>query len=333
MHQDTIMTAEKKQTIIGQSAKLQEIVRTTDLIAGTDVPVLITGDTGTGKDLFAYRIHQKSLRKQRPFVKLNCSSLNASLTAKDADSVIFGAQLGIKKNSFAGANNDTQGLIAKARSGTLFFDNIDELPLELQAKLLHFIETGEIQASGFLSPQKYDVRVIAATHENLTKAVEASVFREDLYYRLNVIPLELPALQERENDIILLIEHFFKEYVREKRLAAPTFSKTALKQLMQYNWPGNIRELKNFSERMFILFSAREIDLANLPQEIRCHSKSETRQESPFILPASGIKLESVEVDLMLQALDKTSGNKSQAARLLGLTRDTFLYRLKKYSL
>jgi len=177
------------------------------------------------------------------------------------------------------------------------------------------------------------VRVIAATNKGLSKAVEAGDFRADLYYRLNVIPLELPALKERKGDVSLLVEYFFKKYVREKRLAAPTFSKAALKQVTQYNWPGNIRELQNFSERMFILFSAREIDVTNLPQEIRCHSKSETQNESPFTLPASGIKLESVEVDLMLQALDKTSGNKSQAARLLGLTRDTFLYRLKKYSI
>jgi len=319
------MTSVKKQTIIGQSSKVQEILRTTDLIAGTDVPVLITGDIGTGKDLFAHRIHHKSPRKQRPFIKLNCSSLST----KYAESVIFGH----KKRSLSDTNDDAQGLVAKARSGTLFLDNIGELPLALQAKVLHFVETGEIQTQGFLSSQKYDVRVIAATNKGLSKAVEAGDFRADLYYRLNVIPLELPALKERKGDVSLLVEYFFKKYVREKRLAAPTFSKAALKQVTQYNWPGNIRELQNFSERMFILFSAREIDVTNLPQEIRCHSKSETQNESPFTLPASGIKLESVEVDLMLQALDKTSGNKSQAARLLGLTRDTFLYRLKKYSI
>lgn len=318
------MALEKKHTIVGESTKLQEVLRTVDLIACTDVPVLITGDTGTGKDLFAHRVHHQSRRKQYPFITVNCSSLDT----EHAEPVLFGANKG------KGALNSAKALIAQARSGTLFLDEIEELSLELQTKLLYFIENGKVLSVGVGSPQKYDVRIVVATKNDLFIAVEAGKFRADLYYRLNVIPLELPALNQRENDVSLLIEYFFKELVRERRLVSPSFSKVALRQVISYQWPGNIRELQNFCERMFILFSGKEIDVGNLPHEIRNFFKSVNQNgSSPFSLPSSGIKLESVEVDLMLQALDKTSGNKSQAARLLGLTRDTFLYRLKKYSI
>ena len=315
------MRLEKVHTIVGKSAKVQELLRTVDLIAGTDVPVLITGDIGTGKDLFAQHVHYQSRRKQCSFITINCSSLHPEY----AESLIFGC------NKYV--SNGTKPLITKARYGTLFFDEVAALSLSLQSKLLHFIETGEVQPLGVTSSQKHDVRIITATNRDLYKDVEAGSFRADLYYRLNVIPLELPVLSERENDILLLIEYFLKELVREKRFSAPSFSKRALRQLTLYKWPGNLRELRNFCERMFILFSGKEVDVSNLPHEIRLYSTSVINSDSPFNLPACGIKLESVEADLILQALDKACGNKSQAARLLGLTRDTFLYRLKKYSI
>lgn len=317
------MALERKYTIITQSSKVQELLRTVDLVAGTDVPVLITGDTGTGKNLFASRVHKKSRRKQSPFCSINCSSLNEEY----AESIIFGSDENIS------ISNSGKALIAKARGGTLFFNEVSKLSLDIQGKLLHFIEMGEVQANGVAFPQKCDVRIVVATSQDLYKDVEAGKFRADLYYRLNVIPLELPLLSERGNDTSLLIEHFFKELVQERRLVSPSFSRIALRQILLYEWPGNIRELRNFCERMFVLFSGKEIDVGNLPHEIRNFSRSSINNDSPFSLPASGIKLESVEVDLMLQALDKTCGNKSQAARLLGLTRDTFLYRLKKYSI
>lgn len=318
------MISDKKQEIVGQSSKVQEVLRTADLVAGTDVPVLIIGETGTGKDLFAQGIHNMSQRKKHPFIRLSCSSISEDY----ARSLVSGGGRHVKGNT-----DSMQELIAQARFGTLCFDEITELSLELQAKLLSFIENGEIQQDALLPARKYNVRIIAASNKNLTKEVETGKLRSDLYYRLNVIPLELPVLAEREGDVSLLIEYFFREFVRDKRLASPVFTKTALRKILQYNWPGNIRELRNFCERMFILFSGKDIDLSNLPHEIRRYSKSVPQIDSPFGLPASGIKLESVEIDFMLQALDKTSGNKSQAARLLGLTRDTFLYRLKKYSI
>lgn len=300
--------------IIGQSPKIQEVLRTADLIAGTDVPVLISGDTGTGKDLFARRIHQQSARKQRVFIKVNC----ASLDEMSSDSCLFG-------------DEKIEGAIKKARSGTLFLNEVATLPQFLQAKLLHFIETGETIRSDN-SVKKYDVRLIVSSNQNLFTCVEQGTFQADLFYRLNVIPVELPALKARQEDVMLLVDHFFRQFVREQHQMAPSLTKAAIKKLTQYDWPGNIRELQNFCERMFILFSGKEVDVINLPHELRQYS-CKTNLDSPFSLPASGIKLEVVEVDLIQQALQTTGGNKSKAARLLGLTRDTFLYRLKKYSI
>jgi len=313
-----------KTQIVGKSTKFQEVLRTVGLVAVTDVPVLISGETGTGKKLLAQNIHQQSHRKQRSLVSVNC----AALPEEFAESMLFG-------NKESESNDKALGYIAKARSGTLFLDEISTLSQALQVKLLHFIETGEIQAVGDTTPRKYDVRIIVATNKNLIDEVAAGDFCADLFYRLNVIPVELPALKERQGDVVLLMEHFFRELVHEQHQTAPDFSKAALKQIVLYNWPGNIRELHNFCERMFILFSGKQVDVSNLPQEIRLFlsSSSENTSNQPFSLPASGIKLDEVEVDLMQQALQSARGNKSRAARLLGLTRDTFLYRLKKYSI
>lgn len=286
--------------IIGQSPKLQEVLRTADLVAGTNVPVLITGDTGAGKDLFAQRIHQQSSRKQRAFIKLNCASASIEMQLFDAK----------------------KGALSQARSGTLFLDEISDLPAALQSKLLQFMED-----------EKFDVRIIVATHKNLYKEVEADNFRSDLFYRLNVIPVELPPLKEREGDVALLMDYFLRCFVAEQHQAMPSFSKAALKKLMEYNWPGNIRQLHNFCERMFILFSAKEVQVTNLPHEFQSFRSSETSLGTAFSLPSTGINLEQIEVDFIQQALQNSNGNKSHAARLLGLTRDTFLYRLKKYSL
>lgn len=304
--------------IIGQSTPLKEVLRIAELVAGTDVPVLIMGATGTGKAVFAHHIYQQSRRHKHPFFKQNC----ASLSAETAESVLLG--------NCDNAADKIIGLVYQARSATLYLDEITALPLSLQAKLLNLIETGEFMPKGCALNKRSDVRIIASTNKDLHEEVAAGRFRADLYYRLNVIPLELPTLAERKDDIGLLIEYFFSLFVREKRLTSPSLSHAALRMLSHYNWPGNIRELKNVCERLFVLFHGREIGVNNLPAEIRHFS---SRSQSPFYLPDGGIQLESVEIDLMRQALDKSQGNKSKAARLLGLTRDTFLYRLKKYAL
>ena len=302
-------------------------MRTLELVAVTDVPVLITGDTGTGKDLVAQQIHEKSQRKQHELITVNC----AALPEEHAESMLFGHQ----KGAFTEATQNSIGYMGQARSGTVFFDEISELSHNIQAKLLRFIENGEIQPIGYSTPRKYNVRVIAASNKDLAEEVRKGNFRADLYYRLNVIPLELPALKEREGDIVVLLEYFMRTLVQQHRRVQPSFTQAALKQITQYDWPGNIRQLHNFCERMFILFSGKEIDITNLPQELRSYTRAKTSQSahSPFSLPATGIKLERVEIDLIHQALEKTNGNKCRAARLLGLTRDTFLYRLKKYAI
>jgi len=312
-----------KIQIVGKSAKFQEVIRTVELVSVTDVPVLLSGESGTGKALLAKNIHATSQRKHREFISVNC----AALPQEFAESMLFGC----KKSASENATENYSGYIAQARSGTLFLDEISALSLVVQVKLQRFLESGEILAVGDSVPRKCDVRLIVATDKNLSDEVNAGNFRADLFYRLNVIPVELPTLKEREGDVALLMEHFFRQFVREQHHAAPSFTKAALKQITQYKWPGNIRELHNFCERMFILFSGKEVDITNLPHELRSYSN--TNPDSPFSLPAAGIKLEMVEVDLMQQALHTTSGNKSRAARLLGLTRDTFLYRLKKYSI
>ncbi len=286
--------------IIGKSPKLQEVLRTADLVSAINVPVLISGDTGTGKDLFARRIHQQSSRKQRAFIKLNCASAS------------------IETQLF----EPKKGAISQARSGTLFLDEISDLPTTLQSELLQFLED-----------DKFDVRIIVATHKNFYEEVEAGNFRADLFYRLNVIPIELPPLKEREGDVALLMDYFLRCFVAEQHQAMPSFSKSAVKKLIEYNWPGNIRQLHNFCERMFVLFGATEVQVTNLPHEFQRFKSSETNLESFLNLPSAGINLEQIEVNLIQQALQNSNGNKSHAARLLGLTRDTFLYRLKKYSL
>ena len=320
------MMTEMNKKIIGQSAKMQELMRAADLVAVTDVPVFISGETGTGKELMAHRVYQQSHRSKRAFLTINC----ATLAEEHAESFLFGH----KQGAFSGAGTNNPGMIAKAGSGTLFFDEISELSLSLQVKLLRFIETGEVQPLGYSSPRHYDVRIIAATSKNLAEEVKQGNFRADLYFRLNVIPLELPPLRERKEDIPDLMAHFFSEFVRKQHLTPPGFTQMALKQINKYDWPGNVREIRNFCERLLILFAGKDVDVTNLPHEMRYFSSlSSGREGSSFSLPENGIKLESVEVDLMLQALDKSSGNKSKAARLLGLSRDTFLYRLKKYSI
>ncbi len=300
----------KIQPIIGKSPSIQAVLRTADLIAGTDVPVLIKGKTGTGKDLFANRIHQQSKRKQGALIKVNCASLSDDLT---------GEMLFAKK-----------GLIEKAQNGTLYLDGVSRLIPPLQEKILAFIETLSLSFSTGSKTKNYNVRIIASTNTSLLADVEAGKFRADLYYRLNVIPLELPDLSERDGDIQLLMDSFMRDLVHTHHQRSPEFSHAAMQLILKHNWPGNVRELYNFCERMFALFSEKVIDVANLPSELRPQFKPKS---SPFSLPESGIKLEALEVDFILQALNTTGGNKSQAARLLGLTRDTFLYRLKKYSI
>lgn len=309
--------------IKGNSPELMEVLRSADLVAVTDVAVMITGETGTGKDLLAKHIHTSSRRQDKPFITVNCAALPESL----AESLLFGHLQG----AFTGATSPRKGFIAEADGGTLLLDEIGEMPAAIQAKLLRFLESGEYQPLGMVDARHADVRIIAATNSNLIDDVEAGSFRRDLYFRLNVIPLEVPPLRNRTGDLAQLLHALNENLANEHSLQAPTYTSAAIGAMEKYDWPGNIRELRNFIERMLILFNGGVVDVTNLPHEIK--SQSNRSVGSLFNLPTGGIDLESLEITLMNQALESSNGNKSRAARLLGLTRDTFLYRLKKYAI
>jgi len=307
--------------LIGKSAEFQQVINAASIIANTDVTVLLEGATGSGKELLAKALHSSSPRCQQPYITVNC----AALPEKLAESQLFGH----RKGAFTGADSDQCGFVQKAEGGTLFLDEIGELSLSIQAKLLRFIEYGECQCLGDAKPQKTNVRIVAATNHDLQQKVSNGEFREDLYYRLKIVPLRLPSLQQRKDDVAILAKHFFVTLAAQHGIAKPSISKDALNALKEYEWPGNVRELRNLCESLLVLLQGRAIEKSNLPS----HIVSPQTQASSFKLPASGIKLDDLEMDLLNQALQATQGNKSRAARMLGITRDVFLYRLKKYSI
>ncbi len=311
--------------LIGQSAELLNVIRSAQIVAATDVTVLVEGDTGTGKELLARALHESSLRADQAFITINCAALPEALV----ESELFGH----RKGAFTGAISDQSGYIHEAEGGTLFLDEIGELPLSVQAKLLRFIENGECQSVGDSHTRTVNVRLIAATNRNLQHQVEQGSFRADLYYRLKIVPLELPALQQRGKDITLLINHYLTCLAEQHGLARPKLSRAALHRLQNYSWPGNVRELRNLCVRLVVLLPGQVIEDTNLPLLSEPDSVGSTSDARAFKLPRQGLCLESLETDLIRQALGQTGGNKSHAARLLGISRDAFLYRLKKYSI
>ncbi|HEY8160268.1 MAG TPA: sigma-54 dependent transcriptional regulator [Methylobacter sp.] len=309
--------------IIGQSPALDSLIRSAKIVAATDVTVLLKGETGTGKEVLATAIQRASARADKAFITLNCAALPESLI----ESELFGH----KKGSFTGATTDKQGLFQAADGGTLFLDEINSLPLSIQAKLLRFLESGECLPVGEIKPYKVNVRVISATNADLNKQIEAGEFRSDLYFRLNVVPLELPSLAQRTEDIESLIKHFLTLFEDAHNLTTPKFSKQALKTLKAYSWPGNIRELRNLCERLSILLAGRVIEPENLPSEFTAKIISNVPTTTDFTLPEAGLKLDTLEADLIHQALSRTKGNRSKSAKLLGISRDTLLYRMQKH--
>jgi two-component system response regulator HydG len=310
------------QRLIGQSPNFEALLRSARMVAATDVTVLVVGETGTGKEVLAHALKQHSPRADKPFITLNCAALPEAL----AESELFGH----KKGAFTGAVGNQIGRLQAADGGTVFLDEVDSLPVPLQAKLLRFLETGEIQPVGETHTFNVNVRIIAATNANLQDKIARGEFRRDLYYRLNVVPLEIPPLRERLGDIQVLLQHFMKQFAQEHKLPETSFSKAALNRLTAYPWPGNVRELRNVCERLSILLAGRTIDESNLPLEIVNRAPA---QKPLFDLPELGIDLEKVEVDLIRQALNRTNGNRSRSARLLGISRDTLLYRMQKYGI
>ena len=300
----------KFENIIGRSGAMQEIFGTVERIAGTRATVLLCGESGVGKDRIARAIHQHSPRKDRPFVKINCTAIPENLM----ESELFGYE----KGAFTGATVSKPGKFEQANTGTVFLDEIGDVPASVQVKLLRVLQDREFERLGSNRTMHTDVRVIAATNVDLRAALEQGTFREDLYYRLNVVPINIPPLRERKEDIPFLAEHFALKFNGE-------LSEGAIERLTSYHWPGNVRELENVLERSILLAPTPRLEAADVRIEA---SRSPRSVEGGSNFLPEGMTLDQYEQSILREALKRANGNKSQAARLLGLTRNALRYRL-----
>lgn len=311
-------------TLITQNEVMRGILSRIDKIVDSDSSILLIGETGVGKEIFSEYIHQTSSRALRPFVKIALSALPADLL----ESELFGHERG----SFTSANTEKKGLLEIADTGSIFLDDIDDVPLQIQTKLLRVLESRELMRIGGTKPIPIDVRLITASKVDLKELVNRGIFRADLFYRINVIPVDIPPLRERRDDIPPLVEYFLKHYKPEKELKV---SPSALKAMVNYSWPGNVRELKNVIQRI-ALFVEEEVQLIDLPPEIQDENPME------FLLKACNKCYIDGEMDfdqivkclehnLLKEALKKSLGNQSQAAKSLGLSLSTFRDKLKKH--
>lgn len=311
-------------TLVGRSYGMRRIAELIARIAdkASSTNILIRGESGTGKDVVARAIHAHGTRRSRPFISVNCTALPEHLV----ESELFGHEAG----AFTDAREAKKGLFELANNGTIFLDEIGDMPVAAQAKLLGFLEMHSFRRVGGVRDIEVDVHVVAATNRDLEGRVARGEFREDLFYRLNVIPIHVPPLRERPEDIGPLAHHFVDTLSRELRVAARRIAENTMRALEQYAWPGNARELRNVVERSLLLEDGDEIALATLPPELQGAAQ---QPEKVFVLPAAGLSLDQLERELICQALERAGGNKSGAARLLGLSRDTLRYRLEKYAL
>ena len=315
------------RNVVGQSEALRQVLSIVERVAETDSTVLITGESGTGKELIARALHFNSARAERPFVTVNCGAIPEELL----ESELFGHV----KGAFTGAVNARVGRFSLADGGTLFLDEIGDMSPNLQVKLLRALQDQTFEPVGSSETQHVDLRIVAATNQDLQTAIAEKRFREDLYYRLNVIPIESPALRERKGDVPLLIHHFLECFCADKELGPSTLSDAALAALSTHSWPGNVRELENLIERLVVLCGEGEIGLDDLPEELRGGAPPipSTAPRLPEIGLSFREAVDRFETDLILQALERTHWNKNQAARLLGLNRTTLLEKIKKKGL
>lgn len=313
---------EVSSKIIYKSQHMEEILKLVSKVAPTDATVIILGESGTGKELIANAIHDLSNRSKGPLIKMNCGAFVESLL----ESELFGYE----KGAFTGAVSTKKGKFELAKGGTIFLDEIGEISEAMQVKLLRVLQEKEFERVGGQVTIKGDFRILAATNKDLKEMVDKGEFREDLYYRLNVIPIHLSPLRERREDIPVLIDYSLEKYSNMMGRPKIRISSHAMELLIKYDWPGNIRELQNIIERCVILSSGQEIDESLLPDEIR--SKNHVTNSS-FTLPDEGLYLEEVEKNLISQALEKAEYNQTKAAKLLGITRHTLIYRMEKYKI
>ena len=336
--------------IIGQGESIQKVFALVDKAASSDSTVLITGESGTGKELVARALHQKSERAGSSFIPVNCAAIPHDLL----ESELFGYE----KGAFTGAINSRVGRLEMAQNGTILLDEIGDMPPVLQVKLLRVLAEREIDRIGGSKPISIDVRVVAATHHNIEKKIAEGMFREDLFYRLNVIPIAMPPLRQRREDIPLLINHYLKIFNKTKKKTITAVQDKAMEILVQYSWPGNIRELVNFVERMVVLSSGDVLTTRDLPEKVcgdfpekfleplpitepdvtPAQMLQQSMRTSFFVgLPDEGMNLkqaiEDFEREIIMEALDKTDWVKNKAAKLLGLNRTTLVEKLKKLNI
>ncbi|QXE90630.1 sigma-54-dependent transcriptional regulator [Geomonas subterranea] len=307
------------KSIVGTSRAMEGVFSVVRKVADTEATVLITGESGTGKELVARAIHSGSSRRGAPFVAVNCAAIPKDLL----ESELFGHV----KGAFTGAIRDKEGKFQLADGGTIFLDEVGDLPIELQPKLLRVLQERVVEPVGGTSLQKIDLRVVAATNADLERWIAEGKFREDLYYRLSVIPIQLPPLRERVEDVPLLIRYFCGKFGAE----GVTFSKEALQRLKEYGWPGNVRELENTVERLLIMREGDQIGVDDLPAKIS--AAAPPPEGGVLRLPAGGYSLEQLEMEVVLEALNRCDWNQTAAARFLRIPRHTLIYRMEKYNI
>ncbi len=310
-----------RRNIIGRSPVMVKLLETVAQVSPSEATILISGDSGTGKEMIAGAIHYNSPRKNAPFIKINCAAITETLL----ESELFGHE----KGSFTGAHRKKEGKFRLAHGGSIFLDEIGEMPMSMQVKLLRVLQEREITRVGGEEVIKVDVRVIAASNRNLLKDIELNKFREDLYYRLNVVELKMPLLKDRKEDIPLLAQHYLEVFSEKNRKQAKGFTPKAMDALLKYEWPGNVRELMNVVERCVVLSTEDYIDEDDLPFIFEDDEDLIPIDSSSII--SGDIPLEEVEKATILHTLDSAGGNKSEAARRLGITRKTLHKKLKKY--
>jgi two-component system NtrC family response regulator/two-component system response regulator HydG len=310
------------ENIIGRDRSMFEIFKKIEAVAPTDATVLITGETGTGKELVAQAIHYKSFRKKNPFLDLNCGTVNEALMGSE----LFGHE----KGAFTGAATMKKGYFEMADKGTLFLDEIGDIPLPVQVSLLRLLEEGTFQRVGSTRSMKVDVRIVCATNKSLKELVEENRFREDLFYRVNVVPIHIPPLRERPSDIPVLVNHFVKIHSARINKSISAISKTAMERLKTHQWPGNVRELNNVIEFIVIFCKSRTINESDLPALFHPSSPSETGN---FNIQLASRSLSQAESTLIETVLTETGWNLKQSAKLLDIARGTLYSKIKKYDL
>jgi len=317
---DRLETRRRFDNMVGESEPMQKVYNQVEMVADSDVTVLLTGESGTGKELVARAIHHKSRRADGPFITLNCGALPESLF----ESELFGYE----KGAFTGALTTKMGRFELANGGTLLLDEVGELSLKLQVDFLRVLETKEFRRLGGTKLIKVDTRIVAATNRNLEEAVKQGTFREDLYYRLNVVPIRLPSLRDRGDDIPLLVERFLQEFCAQHQIKPREISREAMRLLRRYAWPGNIRQLKNLMERLVVTVGDAVVQPEHLPEEIQA-SKADVHT----MLVLLGTALEDIEHQVIARTLKEVTNHREKAAKILGISLRTLQYKIKTYGI